>query len=171
MRNINTCTSTNNIARAAIDDGRTIDLIVAQKQTHAYGRNQDTKWYSPAGAGIYMSIIVREPKGYLVTEDWFITERIGHALKWSLRTLTRLNIEQRGVNDLFVDNRKVGGVLCEIHKGYLIIGIGINLFRPKRVPAPYNKTAIWLDELLRADAISVKYYIDSILNEVVRLVV
>ena len=145
-------------------------VITANSQHAAYGHNRDTIWYSPKDAGIYMSIMLPLPSTPLTNEEWFITERIGHAIKWVLRTETHLRIEQRGINDLYLNNRKVGGIVCDIYRGYLIIGIGINVFRPKRVPAPLNKTAIWLNEVLRDEVINMDNLRRAITSEIERLV-
>lgn len=146
-------------------------VITANEQKYGKGRNPDTKWLSPLNAGIYMSIgIPYDLAAGMITEDWFITERIGHALKWTLRTLTSLHIEQKGVNDLYLNGRKVGGILCEMYKGYLIVGVGINLYRPKRVVSPLNTTAIWLDEVLNRNLIHKQVYERVIADEIIKLV-
>lgn len=141
------CTSTMDLARHAIDQPQIVDciptVVTADKQTKGEGQNGNI-WWSPEGMGLYASFIVPEPKHD--TANGLLTSYIGHAVVSALRAHTHLNIYQMGINDIYLDQRKLGGMLCEIYKGYLIIGIGLNVFRPSKVRKDLLKTAVWLNE-------------------------
>lgn len=97
-------------------------LIVADEQTAGHGR-YGRQFYSPAKTGIYLSIVVPAitcPPG-LFTISLAVT--IGHVLD-------RLGIPQvqfKWVNDLYLNRKKVGGILVEQVAGMLVCGIGINV--------------------------------------------
>lgn len=115
--------------------------IVAQKQTQGRGQG-DKKWWSPEGVGLYVSFIRPVPQHDV---DLY-TSLIGNKIVDALRSHTLLQIHQRGINDIFLDDRKLGGILCEINRGYLIVSVGINIFRPGKVRRDLEKTAVWLNE-------------------------
>ena len=121
--------STNNEAkRMALDGIDTPVLIAADRQTAGRGR-MGRSFYSPATTGAYFSILypLRTPLHGTVS----ITGAVAVAVMRAIRTLTGKQTTIKWVNDLFLDGKKVCGILCEaVTVGsvtHLIIGIGINL--------------------------------------------
>jgi BirA family transcriptional regulator, biotin operon repressor / biotin---[acetyl-CoA-carboxylase] ligase len=147
-----TCTSTIDLAERAINQPNIADfipqVITADKQTRGRGRT-GASWFSPEGCGLYVSFIVP-------VEEYheFLTMWIGAAIVRELKRYTHLDIRQAGINDLFLDNRKLGGIICEVYKGYLIVGVGLNTFRPTRVRKDLDKTAVWLNEFSNESLLS-----------------
>jgi BirA family biotin operon repressor/biotin-[acetyl-CoA-carboxylase] ligase len=147
------------LAKTAINQPHIEDfiptVITAECQTAGKGRNGH-KWWSPRGAGLYAAFIIP-----LDEYHEFMTLWLGTAIVRELRRYTRLDIHQVGINDIYLDNRKLGGVLCEAYKKYSIVGIGLNIIRPVGVIPELQNTAVWLDEysadrlLARADLINV----------------
>jgi BirA family biotin operon repressor/biotin-[acetyl-CoA-carboxylase] ligase len=88
-------------------------------------------WFSPPGAGMYLSAIVRPgAAGWLS----LTTLAAGVAVARALTTVAALPIELKWPNDLVIGQpwRKMGGVLCESSGSgaaidALVVGIGINL--------------------------------------------
>jgi BirA family transcriptional regulator, biotin operon repressor / biotin---[acetyl-CoA-carboxylase] ligase len=166
---LETCTSTNDEARKFIDrfspgpDWNPDSVIVANKQT-AGKTTKPTSWWSPEDAGIYLSVIRTIPKQNL---DLFTT-LVGYALTSALRRYTLLDIQQRGVNDLFLDNRKLAGILCEIYKEHLIVGVGLNVFQPNKIRHDLIGKSIWLNEfaseLLLDKNVLIKLIVEAILK-------
>lgn len=110
--------STNTIAREYISSGaKNGTLIVADRQSGGRGR-RGKSFFSPDG-GIYMSVIVREQNGVPYTVC------AAAAVCKALRSFG-VDAKIKWVNDVFIDGRKVCGILCERVDGYIIIGIGIN---------------------------------------------
>jgi BirA family biotin operon repressor/biotin-[acetyl-CoA-carboxylase] ligase len=120
-------------------------LVVAEAQTAGRGR-LGRPWFSPPGAGLYVSIVMRprpwhEPAGssHLAT-GWaapLLTLAGGVALAEGLRTATGLDVELRWPNDLMAPGgrRKLGGILTEASATggaveYIIFGFGLNLRAP-----------------------------------------
>lgn len=140
------CRSTNDQMKFYIDGdptwGTVFPILYARKQTSGRGRGPGKTWWSPKDAGLYLSLVLKAPD---YNPD--ITTVVGQRVVQCLRDYTKLNIKQRGINDIYLKQKKLGGILCEIYKKHLIIGIGLNLFKPKKIPLTLRNKAIWLNEI------------------------
>lgn len=122
--------STNNRMKEYIYSGRRdMDLIVADSQTMGRGRLGRT-FDSPSGHGIYMSILIRRDVG---SENvLLITSAAAVAVVRAIRKLTGADAMIKWVNDIYIDNRKVCGILAEAvscggNGMDVVLGIGINV--------------------------------------------
>ncbi|HJR59465.1 MAG TPA: biotin--[acetyl-CoA-carboxylase] ligase [Vicinamibacterales bacterium] len=116
------------LAEAGAAEGTT---VVASAQTAGRGR-LGRSWFSPAGAGLYVSVIVRERRAAPL-----LTLAGGVAVAEGIRAATGLPVEIKWPNDIVVDagrghRRKLAGILAEASTGpeglqYVILGFGINL--------------------------------------------
>ena len=128
-------TSTNDLALKAVStDAPHGACWIAESQTAGRGRREiggeRRSWFSPAGGNIYMSILLRpqlEPAraaGLTLAAGVGVCEALNHEcdadiwLKWP--------------NDIYVGNKKLGGVLTEASTSAdgleaVIIGIGLNV--------------------------------------------
>jgi len=124
--------STNDVGLKLAEQGAADGTaVLADQQLAGRGRRGRT-WFSPPGAGLYLSIVARPC-------DWagglaLITLAAGVAAARGVTTATGLPVELKWPNDLVVGRpwRKVGGVLCEAVAGArgpdaVVVGIGINL--------------------------------------------
>lgn len=99
-------------------------LVVADQQTAGHGR-YGRQFYSPAKTGIYLSMVVPAvtcPPG-LFTISLAVT--IGHMLDRVLGG--KAQIQFKWVNDIYLNRKKVSGILVEKLAGMLVCGIGINV--------------------------------------------
>ena len=104
-------------------------VLIADSQTGGRGR-MGRSFHSPAGSGIYMSIIIRPecPAQKLL----HLTCAAAVAAADGIAAATGLCPGIKWTNDLVVDRKKVGGILTELsldasgNVSYAIIGIGIN---------------------------------------------
>lgn len=131
--------STNEEARRLlqVDSLNQITIIRASSQTAGRG-TQGRPWISPPGAGLYFSIVhpfsaLAEMPAHMVPLTPVFTLAAGVACAETIQELTGLRIQLKPVNDLYVENRKLGGILVESlisqnHCKALITGIGINVF-------------------------------------------
>lgn len=134
-----TTSSTNDVAaklaERGADEGTT---VVAEAQTAGRGR-MGRVWFSPPGAGLYVSVILRPPRGEISVEpSALLTIAAGLALAEGLQTSTGLSADIKWPNDLIVGRRKLAGILAEAAvQGdglqFVILGIGVNL-RPAAYP-------------------------------------
>ena len=136
--------STNILAKSKAADGASEgDLTIALSQTGGRGR-MGRSFYSPEGSGIYFSLVLR-PK--IKAEDIsLITPVAAVAVARAIEDIARKSPKIKWVNDLFIDNKKVCGILSEAafcgdgSAEYVILGIGINLLVPKSGYPEYIKS-------------------------------
>jgi BirA family transcriptional regulator, biotin operon repressor / biotin---[acetyl-CoA-carboxylase] ligase len=125
-------TSTNDVALALADQGAHEGTLVgADMQTAGRGR-QGRQWVSPAGAGLYVSIILR-PEDHVAG---LLTIAAGVATADGIREATGLRVSLKWPNDVYVGRRKLAGILAEAGTSgsgvSVVLGVGINL-----MPAAY----------------------------------
>lgn len=107
-------------------------LFIAKEQTAGRGR-YGRSFFSQIEHGLYGSYFI--PLRYLgQLPPHLMTLLVAVSIAEATEHLTKKHIQLKWVNDLFLDYRKIGGILCETvfssAKGKLIgivIGIGINL--------------------------------------------
>ncbi|MEW6355112.1 MAG: biotin--[acetyl-CoA-carboxylase] ligase [Planctomycetota bacterium] len=137
-------TSTNIIARERAQKGGPDGaLVIAEGQTAGKGR-QGRKWFSPNGAGIYMSLILRSP---FHTRRPEILSLLGaFTTATAIRAEAGIRAEIKWPNDVILNSKKVAGVLGESGHGggppFVILGIGINVnTRAEDFPTDLAETA------------------------------
>ncbi len=109
-------------------------LIVANEQTAGRGR-QGRSFDSPSGSGVYFSLIIHPD--FQTSEIPLITSYAACCLAQSIDELTDCTAQIKWVNDVFVNGRKVSGILTEasfsaenMRLSHVIVGIGINVMKP-----------------------------------------
>lgn len=127
--------STNALALAAAEDGAEEGTtFIADRQTAGRGRRETAegrrRWFSPAGTNLYLSVVLRPDVA--VGRASAITVAVGVELADLLREQTGAAVEMKWPNDLFVGDRKLGGILTEATTGpeglkAVVVGIGINV--------------------------------------------
>lgn len=120
--------STNSEAKRLAQSGATLPLLVcAESQTNGRGR-LGRSFYSPKGTGLYMSLAF-EPKAHM-TDAVTITSAAAVAVASTLDELCGTDAKIKWVNDIYVNEKKVCGILAEsfISGGtaVIVVGIGIN---------------------------------------------
>ena len=119
-----TLDSTSTECRRRYAAGETRCLVLAEAQTAGRGRS-GKRFYSPAGAGLYMSLMFPVAAG----AEGLITPYAAVCAARAVEKLTGLSCGIKWVNDLFFEERKVCGILAERLGGCVILGVGINLTR------------------------------------------
>jgi BirA family biotin operon repressor/biotin-[acetyl-CoA-carboxylase] ligase len=142
------CPSTNDAARElghrAAPEG---SLAIAEGQTRGRGR-LGRGWVSPAGRGIYVSVLLRPP---IAPDEAFQLTLLSAVA--AARAVTSAGVEAKikWPNDVLVGGRKVAGILTEIEAeadrvNQAVIGIGINV----------NTTASMFPHALKDQATSLR---------------
>ena len=121
--------------------------VAADAQTAGRGRLGRT-WFSPQGAGLYVSIVIRaDVRGQIAREGSamagpglpaVLTLASGVALAEAIRETTGLQAEIKWPNDLVFERRKLAGILAEASAqgaelDYVVLGFGVNI-RPVVYP-------------------------------------
>lgn len=101
-------------------------LIKTMNQTHGKGQRENS-WHSFQG-GIAISFTCEPNKQTQLTPI-----EIGIFLCQYFNDL-KLDLKLKWPNDLIFKGKKVGGILCELQKGRIIAGIGINLSTDETIP-------------------------------------
>lgn len=124
--------STNTWAKEHVKDldSNRITRITTSEQTHGRGRLK-REWLSPKDQNIYLTYFFSFPKRF---------ETVAHLTQFFSVTLSRLlqhyalTPSIKWPNDLLIDEKKIGGILCEtIDMGPflgVILGVGININMP-----------------------------------------
>lgn len=135
--------STNDAAREWAEAGAPAGaLVVADAQTAGRGR-AGRAWWSPPGAGLYASVVLRpRPATSGRTDVGVVSLRVGLALAAALRQAYGLDARVKWPNDVLAPGgRKIAGVLCEAalagpQPDFIVAGIGVNLALPGNAPPP-----------------------------------
>lgn len=119
--------STNDEALRMADHGAVEGTVVgADAQTAGRGR-RGRAWASPAGAGLYVSVILR-PATPVVP---LLTIAAGVAIADGIREVSGLATVLKWPNDVYAGSRKLAGILAEAggtrQGSYVVVGFGVNL--------------------------------------------
>ena len=131
-------------AKEAIDLGNEANtLYIASYQTAGRGRFQRS-FYSPQG-GIYMTLHLKPNLAYDKLPSY--TLLVAGAVYKAIKNLTLIDVDIKWVNDIYLNNHKIGGILTEamtsVETGLvtdIIIGVGIN-FTIKDFPQELKEKA------------------------------
>lgn len=142
--------STNTYAKSVLKDGM---IIISDMQKNGRGR-MGRSFYSPSDNGIYMSVVLKADKEYSQMD--LFTVAIASITLSSIEKVTNKKCMIKWVNDIFLNNKKVSGILCEniLSKDgkrveYVIVGIGINVKSVADFPKELEEIAGCIDEIDR----------------------
>lgn len=133
-----TIDSTNTQAKLHADTITNRGIFIASEQTAGRGRYGRT-FYSPMGSGVYISVIY--PAKTIQKQLQLVTPLAAVALSRAISTQLGIEVGIKWVNDLFLNGKKVSGILTEaiysVEAGvldYVIIGMGVNVTTPQSIP-------------------------------------
>jgi BirA family biotin operon repressor/biotin-[acetyl-CoA-carboxylase] ligase len=139
IKYFSTVSSTNDLAREAVQSGARHGVWIAGEQTAGRGRGGHT-WHSAAGEGLYMTALIAPP--IPMQSALRLSLRVAIAVQSAIAATCgfriRDQIDIRWPNDLLLNGKKCGGILIETASTpaapplppmlrYAILGIGINL--------------------------------------------
>ena len=110
------------------DEAKNGSLVIADDQRKGKGR-RDNQWYSSPGKNLTFSFLLLHD---LIPEKLgLISLLVGIGICKGIQQFSNLHCTLKWPNDVFLDNKKLGGVLIESKeinkKKYLSVGIGINV--------------------------------------------
>jgi BirA family biotin operon repressor/biotin-[acetyl-CoA-carboxylase] ligase len=113
-------------ARAGAAHG---SVYLADEQLAGRGRG-DHGWQSPAGEGLYVSVLLRPPMP--ARRLPLLPLAVGLAAADAIRAASGLNVDLRWPNDLMIGRCKAGGILVESKTvagkvAFAVVGIGIDV--------------------------------------------
>ncbi|MBQ9847550.1 MAG: biotin--[Clostridia bacterium] len=127
-----TIDSTSSEAKRMIAQGLNEPAIfAAEEQTAGRGR-RGRSFFSPSKCGVYFSAVLYP--GVALEDATAITAAAAVAVVEAIKNATKKDPKIKWVNDIFIDNKKVCGILTEAVSDFesgsvqaVIVGIGINL--------------------------------------------
>jgi BirA family transcriptional regulator, biotin operon repressor / biotin---[acetyl-CoA-carboxylase] ligase len=140
-RHFRTTDSTNERAKELALAGAPGGLVVtASEQTAGRGRRGNA-WFAPAGACLLYSALLRpfDAEGAPV-----LPLAVPLAVCEAAESVAPVRCQVKWPNDVWIDERKVAGVLVEARpdEGWAVIGIGLNVaIRPDELPPELRETA------------------------------
>jgi BirA family biotin operon repressor/biotin-[acetyl-CoA-carboxylase] ligase len=131
--------STNVRARMLADEGAPEGtIVVADAQLRGKGR-RGRSWFSPAGQGIYVSVILR-PR-VPPSEATQLVLMAAVAAAEALLVHAAVPVRVKWPNDILVGGKKVAGILTEMRLerdrvDHVVIGMGVNVNTPAETMPP-----------------------------------
>jgi len=129
--------STNNVCCEKAEAGENEGYVAVSGSQSAGRGRRGRDFFSPAGSGIYMSILLR-PEGFSQKQILKLTTMAASSVSEAIEAVSGRQAGIKWVNDIYMDGRKVCGILSEAaYNGtdpdpeYVIVGIGINAYTPK----------------------------------------
>jgi BirA family biotin operon repressor/biotin-[acetyl-CoA-carboxylase] ligase len=119
--------STNNrlkeLAEAGAPEGT---AVVAREQTAGRGTG-DRTFFSPAGEGLYLSVLLR-PR-VAAEELLTLTGWVAAAVREAIEKACGAPCQIKWLNDIYLNGKKLCGILAELSPtlDWVVVGIGVNL--------------------------------------------
>lgn len=124
--------STNDCAKMLASNGADNGTVVIAESQFAGKGRPGRSFVSPAGKGLYMSVIIRPDFAFEFVP--LITSAAAVATAEAVESLCNADVQIKWVNDLYMNGRKICGILTEASLGleansidYAVIGIGVNV--------------------------------------------
>jgi BirA family biotin operon repressor/biotin-[acetyl-CoA-carboxylase] ligase len=110
--------STNERARALAASGAPHGTLVTADEQHAGRGRQGRAWTAPPSSAVLMSVVLRE-----------LSETLPLAAAVAVSEAVPLETQIKWPNDVWIDGRKVAGILVEgrPQEGWAVLGIGLNV--------------------------------------------
>lgn len=139
--------STNDYAKQYVQLHLPKNSLVVTADNQQKGRGTNGKyWYSEKNKQLLLSYC--SPFNTKKINPETITPNIGKIIKETMDTLFDINLTLKWPNDLFLNDKKCGGILTEIKtrgtQSWIIIGVGINI-HPMTFPSELTQLAISLN--------------------------
>lgn len=136
-----TLESTNLTAKKMALDGAVHGtVVIAKQQTIGRGR-MGRSFFSPTSGGIYMSMVLKPT--FDTSHAVLITTAASVAVSRAIAETTGLEVQIKWVNDLYLEGKKICGILTEAVTNFetneidtLILGIGVNFSTPQEEIPP-----------------------------------
>lgn len=107
------------------DDKKNYDLAIAEIQTCGRGR-RGNNWVSQKGMALF-SFLLKVEEDVSIEEYSKLPLVIGIAVLNGLKRIENLDFKFKWTNDIYLDDKKICGILVEKIQDFFVIGIGINI--------------------------------------------
>jgi BirA family biotin operon repressor/biotin-[acetyl-CoA-carboxylase] ligase len=159
--------STNNFLKELVSNSKPViegTVIMAENQYAGRGQQQNG-WFAEPGKNLTFSILLK-PHFLAVTEQFDLVRAVSMGVFDALEPLLGADLKIKWPNDIYYQDRKLGGMLIEnmIQGGQIknaIIGIGLNINQENFAPGLANPVSV--KQILQKD-----YDLRRILSDICR---
>ena len=134
------------------------DIVLAKNQTAGKGRRGNI-WISTEGMGLFTFLVRKQEKEENINY-MKLPLLVGLAAIRAFQKIKKAEYQFKWTNDIYLQGKKLGGILVERRENDFLIGIGLNI--NNQIPLEIKHIAISLQELGEQ-----KYSIPDIVLEVV----
>lgn len=133
------------VHQLAADGAGAGTIVIAGEQLEGRG-SRGRAWHSPPG-GLWLSALFRPPATGAIE---VVSLRVGLAVAAAIESLVSRPIYLKWPNDLMLEERKLGGILCEARwqggaLGWVAAGVGLNVRNP--IPEELSRVAVSLVQI------------------------
>lgn len=107
------------------DDKKNYDLAIAEIQTCGRGR-RGNNWVSQKGMALF-SFLLKVEEDISIEEYSKLPLVTGIAVLNGLKRIENLDFKFKWTNDIYLDDKKICGILVEKIQDFFVIGIGVNI--------------------------------------------
>lgn len=150
--------STNNYMKKNIDKFSSYDIVSAKNQTSGRGRRGNT-WVSSKGMALF-SFLLKTDKKLDINEYTKLPLIAGIATLSAMKKIEENDYKYKWTNDIYLEEKKLSGILVEKVENDFVIGIGINV--NNQIPEEIKDIAVSLKN---------KHDIDKVILTVVEVFV
>ena len=144
--------STNNYMKENISSFENYDIVSAKIQTSGRGRRGNI-WLSPEGMALF-SFLLKPEKTLSIIEATKLPLLAGISTLSSLKKIKNGAYSFKWTNDVFLNSKKLCGILIERVKNDFVVGIGINV--ANKIPNDIKNIAISLESDYDIDKLILK---------------
>ena len=139
-------------------------VVFSEAQSKGKGR-RERSFFSPAGKGIYMSILLR-PKEMEITDVQLLTICAAVAVCEAISSVCSVSPSIKWLNDIYIGGKKVCGILTEgdiepdlLRYRYVTVGIGVNVQLPdsgipEEISGIYTALSEWSPALINRNRLA-----------------
>jgi len=125
--------------------------VVSEYQSAGRGRGADRSWVAPPGSSLLFTVLLRAAHmpGIGPASHGIATLPLtaGLAAAEAIDAAYGLSVRLKWPNDLYLHDRKLGGILCRYRDGVFLVGIGVNC-NQRRFPHEIAARAVALRTVL-----------------------
>lgn len=140
------------------EDIENFDLVIAEIQTKGRGR-RGNNWVSSKGMALF-SFALKAEKDISIEEYSKLPLVTGVSVLRGIKRIEELDLKFKWTNDIYLDDKKLSGILVEKVNDFFIIGIGINVNNKEMGAA--EETAVSLTNKTKKN-----YIIDDVIFTVI----
>lgn len=144
--------STNNYLKENIENFSSYDIVSAKNQTSGRGRRGNT-WVSSEGMALF-SFLLKNKEKLDISAYIKLPLITGIATLSALKKIEENDYKYKWTNDIYLDGKKLSGILVEKIKDDFVIGIGINV--NNKIPEEIKDIAVSLKNKHNIDELILK---------------